>query len=134
MSTTDEGVCAALIKCSNLVKSVLAMLQSLIPELVHRALIIVLNVLSMDSTVSAYDAAVILCEGQLLPVVSVVIEEMKGKTDVHVFYYTDTFTITTKEMPNLQLPFSQNVFYEYRSTFVLFLWPYSNFFFYNLGV
>jgi hypothetical protein len=91
MSTTDEGVCAALIKCSNFVKSVLAMLQSLIPELVHRALIIVLNVLSMDSTVSAYDAAVILCEGQLLPVVSVVIEEMKGKKDVHVFIILDRY-------------------------------------------
>lgn len=93
MSTTDEGVCAALIKCSNFVKSVLAMLQSLIPELVHRALIIVLNVLSMDSTVSAHDAAVMLCEGQLLPVVSVVIEEMKGKTNELVLLYMNIIII-----------------------------------------
>jgi hypothetical protein len=123
MSTTDEGVCAALVKCPNFVKSVLAMLQSLIPELVHRALIIVLNVLSMDSTVSAHDAAVMLCEGQLLPVVSVVIEEMKGKTEELVFHHTDTFPITNEEMPILRLPFSQNVFHEFRSTFLLFCGP-----------
>ena len=83
MSTTDEGVCVSLFKCSNFVKSVLALLQSLIPELVHRALIIVLNVLSVDCTATSYDAAVSLCEGQLLPVVSVVIEEMKGKKIKH---------------------------------------------------
>ena len=115
MSTTDEGVCTALIKCSNFVKSVLAMLQSLIPELVHRALIIVLNVLSMDSTVSAHDAAVMLCEGQLLPVVSVVIEEMKGKTEKLLFLYIN-ITTTQLSMWRHYLAFSEICCNEYPLT------------------
>lgn len=72
----------AVLECSNFVRCVMALLQSLQPELVHRALIIVLNMLSVEAEEARQEAAVGLCEASLLPVMGVIIQELKGGDSV----------------------------------------------------
>lgn len=79
MSTSDEEVCESVLSCSNFSRSILALLKSLQPELVHRSLIVILNILNMEKGESKQGAIVSLCEASLLPVLSVVIDELKGE-------------------------------------------------------
>lgn len=79
MATGDEAVCESVLSCSNFGRSLLALLKSLQPELVHRSLIMILNILTMENEESKQSAIVSLCEASLLPVLGVVIEELKGE-------------------------------------------------------
>ena len=72
----------------------MALLQSLQPELVHRALIIVLNMLSVEAEEARQEAAIGLCEASLLPVMSVIIQELKGKVDVQYALRTSHITVS----------------------------------------
>ena len=79
MATTDERVCQSVLKCSNFVKAMIALLQSLQPELVHRTLILVLNMLSMEDETCRQEVAVVLCEANLLPIIGIIIDQLKGE-------------------------------------------------------
>jgi hypothetical protein len=80
MATSDEAVCESVLACSNFSRSVLSLLKSLQPELVHRSLIVTLNILNMENEESKRSGIVALCEASLLPVLSVVIDELKGES------------------------------------------------------
>ena len=79
MATTDDAVCQSMRNCSNLVKAVIALLQSLQPELVLRTLVIVINMLSVEDEGSRQEVAVNLCEANLLPILGTVMEQLKGE-------------------------------------------------------
>jgi hypothetical protein len=79
MATSDEAVCESVLSCSNFSRSVLSLLKSLQPELVHRSLIMTLNILNMENEESKHSGIVALCEASLLPVLSIVIDELKGE-------------------------------------------------------
>ena len=78
MATTEDTVCQAILKCSNFPKSILALLKSLQPELVHRSLIIILNMISLEKEELRLESSIGLCELDLLVIIGIVIENVKG--------------------------------------------------------
>ena len=61
----------------------MALLQSLKGELLHRALVVVSNLLSVQAEADRQRAAVMLCEGGLLPAIGLVVERMQGEEEVN---------------------------------------------------
>lgn len=82
VSTEDFAVSQAIIKETSFVRITIKLLESLSEEIIHRVLIIILNILDFEELKD--ELIVLLCEGDFLPVLGGVIEELGRGTYVYM--------------------------------------------------
>jgi hypothetical protein len=85
VSTEDLAVSEAIINEASFVRIIIKLLESLSEEIIHRVLIIILNILNFEEVKD--ELILLLCEGDFLPVLGGVIEEL-GRG---IFIYMDVY-------------------------------------------